>query len=282
MIRADHGRPTSPTLHAPWDHLITGWTAWMRAAHRPVGTIDLRRYHLGRIRRWFEPLHAAELTTQDLAEFIAAHAWQKETARSYRASLRSFYGWAHAVGLVVDDPARALPSITPSRGRPRPTPTSVFQTALAAAGPRERLMLLLAAHAGLRRAEIAHVHTRDVEEDLLGFALRVHGKGDVVRRVPLTDDLARALRAAPPGWVFPSPGGGHLTPAHVGKLVSTLLPEGWTTHTLRHRFASRAYAGSRDLRAVQELLGHSKPETTARYTEVPADDLRKVVLLAVA
>ena len=49
---------------------------------------------------------------------------------------------------------------------------------------------------------------------------------------------------------------GHLSAGRVGELVSELLPDGWTTHTLRHRFASAAYRADRDIRAVQELLGH--------------------------
>ena len=68
-----------------------------------------------------------------------------------------------------------------------------------------------------------------------------------------------------------------MTPAHIGKLVSAALPDGWTCHKLRHRCATVAYHATRDLRAVQELLGHAKPETTARYTQVPADAMRACV-----
>jgi site-specific recombinase XerD len=51
--------------------------------------------------------------------------------------------------------------------------------------------------------------------------------------------------------------------------MSATLPDGITAHQLRHRFATAAYAHQRDLRAVQELLGHASPATTARYTAVP-------------
>jgi site-specific recombinase XerD len=53
---------------------------------------------------------------------------------------------------------------------------------------------------------------------------------------------------------------------------------GHNTHTLRHRFATKAYQGSHDLRAVQELLGHSSPQTTQRYTLVETDALNAAVL----
>jgi site-specific recombinase XerD len=67
---------------------------------------------------------------------------------------------------------------------------------------------------------------------------------------------------------------------NVSKLLSRALGAGWTAHQLRHRFASTAYAAERDLRAVQELLGHSKPETTARYTAIPEGAKRAAVLAA--
>jgi integrase/recombinase XerC len=59
--------------------------------------------------------------------------------------------------------------------------------------------------------------------------------------------------------------------------VARVLPEGFTTHSLRHRFATAAYGVERDLRAVQELLGHAKPETTARYAAVPDGALAAAV-----
>lgn len=84
----------------------------------------------------------------------------------------------------------------------------------------------------------------------------------------------------PAGWVFPGQVGGHLSPAWVGKLVGRRLPAGLGTHTLRHRFASAAYAGTRDLAAVQDLLGHAKPETTRLYVQLPRDAMRQALAAA--
>ncbi|KAA1251740.1 tyrosine-type recombinase/integrase [Mycobacterium simiae] len=58
------------------------------------------------------------------------------------------------------------------------------------------------------------------------------------------------------------------------------LPEHWTAHTLRHRFTTRAYRGSRNLRAVQTLLGHSSVATTERYTAVDDDEIRAAMMAA--
>lgn len=84
------------------------------------------------------------------------------------------------------------------------------------------------------------------------------------------------------GWAFPNGKGSHLSPGHVGRLLSRAMPEGWTAHTLRHRMASTAYAATRDLLAVGAVLGHSRPETTQRYVRLPDDAVRAAVAAASA
>ena len=173
--------------------------------------------------------------------------------------------------------ADELPSVREHRGAPRPTPDLVWREALMAAEPRVALMMRLAAEAGLRRGEVAQVHTRDLIDSVDGTQLLVHGKGGKQRIVPLGDSLAGAIRVQAPadGWVFPNDSGtDHLTAPWVGCLVRDTLPCGWTMHSLRHRFASRAYRGTRNLRAVQILLGHESVGTTQRYTAVDDDELR--------
>jgi integrase len=263
-----------------WDLVIGEWEGWLRAAHRPPTTIKLRSYQLRR----FATNHAGrspwELTLAELAAWLGAHPWKPETMRSYRASLRTFYAWAQLVGYMDRSPASMLPTIRPPRSLPRPAPEEALRQALAGGTERERLMVMLAAYVGLRRGEVARVHSRDIEPDLEAWSLRVVGKGGHERRVPLPPAVALALRSLPPGWAFPGAIDGHLSPEYVGKLVSRLLPAPWTTHTLRHRFATRCYAATRDLVTLQELLGHARIETTRIYTEAPAGALRAAVMSA--
>jgi integrase len=256
-----------------WVTPLEQWGEWMRAADRPSTTRYLRDYQVRR----FAVEHGGQpwaVTTDQLIAWIAGQDWAAETKRSYRAALRSFYAWAHITGRILANPAGLLPTIKPPIRLPRPTPEPVFAAALLAADERIGLMVLLAAREGLRRGEIAQVHTRDLEEDLLGWSLRVHGKGAKERLVPLNDQVSAMLRGAPEGFLFPGQINGHLSAPYVGKLVSAVLGVGWTTHTLRHRFATRTYAGSRDLFAVQTLLGHAKAETTRMYVLIPDESLR--------
>ena len=253
----------------------------MKAAGKPGTTRYLRDYQLRRCANNHPDRSPWTLTTDELLTWLAGHDWAPETLRGYRAALRSFYGWGHAAGRTDNNPAALLPTIRPVHHPPRPAPEDVLLASLREAGDRERLMILLAARQGLRRSDIARVHSADLMLDLLGWSLRVRGKGNKERIVPLGPAVQAVVRSrleeVGSGWLFPSPGGGHLTPAHVGVLVSRLLGPGWTTHTLRHRFATVAYGAERDLLAVQELLGHSKVETTRGYIRFPDAALRAAV-----
>lgn len=262
-----------------WENEIAGWAGWMRAAGRPPSTINLRAYHVRRVGEAHPGRSPWELTVDDLAAWLGSHDWSPETRRSYRASLRTFFGWGHVTGRVAGNPAALLPTVGLPAGKPRPAPDVVYRQALLAAAPRERLMLRLGANVGLRRGEICRVRGDDVELEPAGWSLRVVGKGGRVRIVPLLDDIAAELQAHS-GWVFPGNDGGHLSAAYVGKRMSRLLGPGWTAHTLRHLFAAKAYAHERDIRACQELLGHASVVTTQRYTPVPAGALRAAVQAA--
>lgn len=173
---------------------------------------------------------------------------------------------------------------------PRPAPDAAWLWALEHARPRVELMLRLAAEAGLRRAEVAQVHDDDL--DTIGPRLLVHGKGARDRVIPISESLAGQIAAGPrghtpsdrstSGYLFPNYSGGHLAPITVGLLITDVLPEGWTMHTLRHRFATRAYRATRNLRAVQMLLGHASVATTQRYLAVDDDEIRAAMLGAAA
>jgi integrase len=138
------------------------------------------------------------------------------------------------------------------------------------------MMVRLATELGMRRAEVAQVHARDLVEDLDGWSLVVHGKGARDRLMPMPAALAAAVRtyaSEQGGWLFPGRNDGHLSPRWVGKLVGRAMPEGWTMHKLRHRAAVRVHeAGGRDLAVTQDFLGHASPATTRVY--LPRDDAR--------
>lgn len=141
-------------------------------------------------------------------------------------------------------------------------------------------MLILGSTLGLRIGEIVRVHVDDVEFEVDGPVLRVLGKGNKRRSVPLTDSFAEELVAwcqQHGGWAFPSQRGGHLKFHSASALVNAVLPAPWTAHTLRHRFATRAYAVERDILTLQKLLGHSSVATTMVYAKPPRDSMLRAM-----
>lgn len=271
------------TMSAAWGAALSDWTLFAHCQGWADSTIRTRLDQLRHLARRIGVDDPWQVEPLYLATWFGRQRWAVETRRAHRTTYRGFYGWALATGRVLESPAVALPRVRPAVPRPRPTPDQAYRVALAGAGRRERIMLRLAAETGLRRAEVAQVWpARDLLEDLDGWSLVVHGKGGKDRVVPLPALLAADLRALPAGWAFPGDVDGHLSPRWVGTLVGRLLPEGWTMHSLRHRFADRTHEVERDLVVVQELMGHASIVTTRAYVPVRRDRLRATVEAAAA
>jgi integrase/recombinase XerC len=282
--RPPGGKPRPECAVPPaWAKIIDEYMLSVAAGGAPPTSLTLRRIQLVRMARDLGGVPTDVTADKLVAWFGAKTGWKTETRRNYRACVRGFWRWAYRTKRVPDHLADELPKVREHRGAPRPAPDHAWQAALAAADARTTLMLRLAGETGMRRGEVSLVHTRDLLEGSGGAQLVVHGKGQKERVVPITDSLAVAIRAGAAGhtpgeestgWLFPGDTDGHLSPLWVGQLVVRVLPDGWTMHTLRHRFASRAYRGTRNLRAVQTLLGHSNLSVTERYCAVDDDEIR--------
>lgn len=264
---------------ATWTEASDAYTLHLRAAGRSEGTIRIHTHYLRRIRATAPT--PEDVTTDHLRRLLATRGWSPETRKSCRGVLRTFFAWAHAEGLVPTDPAARLETVTVPEALPHPVPEPVITDVLSRCRERERRMILLGAYAGLRAAEIARVHAEDW--DPWARVLTVVGKGRKERRVPVVHEELRAVLdelARRGGWLFPGRVDGHLSPGTVSHILSGLIPGEWTAHSLRHRFATRAHAGTHDLLAVSRLLGHARPETTRRYVQLEDDALIAAVRAA--
>jgi site-specific recombinase XerD len=244
--------------------LIRKYENYLLSRGRARGTIARRVADIEHLRLWHPDL--LTVTTEDLENRLAGmfvSGLKAEARKNVRASYRVFYSWAHNHGHLVDDPAAALDPIKIPVTVPRLAPDDVTQIALVGAPLRERGMVLLARLACLRLSEFTTLHTRDRERD----ALRIRGKGDKERLVFINDDLMPTLLELEAvnggGYYFPGRFGGHLHPQSAEKIVVRCT--GWNPHSFRHAGATAAYQATHDLRAVQEMLGHSSMETTQRY-----------------
>jgi integrase len=212
-------------------------------------------------------------------------------SHSSRAQLRGALNHAWDVLGRLDGPIRAVRVPPKPRGRCRALEAEAATILERAAWDRADLpglAVLLGLYAGLRRAEIAALRWEDVILDEWGRVtwLRVHGKGDLVADVPVHPALAEALIGwyRRSGYVFAGRYGGRpVAPATIWAYVRQVSTDAGLseipTHVLRHTALAEANDRSGDLRAVQEIARHSRPETTAGYTRVTSQRLRDVVSL---
>jgi len=139
---------------------------------------------------------------------------------------------------------------------------------------------------GLRISEALGLDVRDAPQPGSEAALRVRGKGDKERVVPVLPAVRQAITAwlaqhpepNPDAPLFVGARGARLDPAVAQRSLRNFrrlagLPEHATPHALRHSFATHLLGGGADLRAIQELLGHASLSTTQRYTKVDAASL---------
>jgi len=199
------------------------------------------------------------------------------TVRRKLACLSSFFGFLEDMGHIRGNPAHRLP--LPKVDQPLPVCLSeaeIRRLVTAGDDPLLRALVVLLLTTGLRRAEAVSITLDNV--DLKNGQLLVHGKGAKERIVPLSDpaiaEIQHYLRHRPTtncDRLFVSQSGGPLHPQAVNRLLEGLLERaglegrGITPHKLRHTFATQLIRQGVDVRTVQDLLGHNKLDTTARY-----------------
>lgn len=214
-----------------------------------------------------------QVTGDDLDQWQDSLKVAPSSVRTYTSHVRAFYRWLLDTGRIDRDPTAliAMPKVPP--GSPRPVPLDDFRIALRTARGDLVAMLVLAGYLGLRVGEIAAMRGEDVVREAAGTFLIIHGKGGKERVIPLPDELRKVL--APwlivSGPTFCSSTGRQVTAKVVtaaisGHFRSLGMPH--TAHKLRHRAGTRLLQLTKDLRLVQEILGHANPGTTAIYTKV--------------
>ena len=160
---------------------------------------------------------------------------------------------------------------------------------------RDAALLALLYGCGLRISEALALTAQDFgirlvhQPHLTVDVLRVTGKGNKTRLVPLLTPVARAVETylaamphvlEPADPIFRGVRGGVLQAAVVQRSMRVLrgalgLPETATPHAMRHSFATHLLGNGGDLRVIQELLGHASLSTTQKYTAVDTDSLLK-------
>jgi integrase/recombinase XerC len=232
-----------------------------------------------------------EATAEDLEDWQSGLTVCLSSIQTYTCHVRGFYQWAWEDGRIEANPAEGLPIPVLPRRLPRPIPEEHTMLAMRCATGPVKAWLGLAGWCGLRAGEISRIHRDTLQPAGAGADLLVDGKGGVQRIVPIPPPVLLLMQPymhnRGPLFRRTWSTGRPVTPDDVSAMSSKFihglgLP--YTLHTLRHRFATRLAEQSRDLRLVQDLLGHGSLATTAFYVAwntregaVAVDELAKTL-----
>lgn len=247
--------------------MLAAFATHLTARRRSPATIKLRMVYL---RHLAEEVSLLEATTTDLEALLVSHPeWKPATVNSAISSWSVFYTWAIRTGLTTNNPTIDLERAYIAKRVRDLADDDLIRAALEKATPRNRAILLLGREAGLRRFEIATLHRRN----RVGDWLEIIGKGQRLRRIHLTPNLAAALDAIQgDGYYFPGRIAPHIGTDAVYRAVTHLI--GTAPHSLRRSALTAVYRNSGgDIRMAQEFAGHANPNTTAIYIQVNEDDM---------
>jgi integrase/recombinase XerC len=211
------------------------------------------------------------------------------------ASLRSFLKYLVTTGHLDYNAARLIRAPKKEQRLPDVVGERDVAVALSApdpdsvAGLRDRAVLELLYSSGLRRSELCNINLTDL--DLLQKTVRILGKGNKTRIVPLGEQAIRALEQyrqnrskfgrSEKKAFFLLEDGRRMTPRVVYYITRKYFRGASDVasphpHMLRHSFATHLLDHGAEIRAVQEMLGHASLGTTQRYTHVTVDRLKQV------
>jgi integrase/recombinase XerD len=267
-----------------------------------ANTLGAYRADLLALQRWLAQrdkslIYAARA---DLLAFIAWRAKEgakpRSTARQL-SSFRRFYRFLLREGLIAEDPTLKIDMPKIGRALPQSLSESEVESLLGAPdvsdpiGHRDRTMLEVLYATGLRVSEL--INLRQGQINLNQGVLRVRGKGDRERLIPLGEEAQRWLREFVAGprveillerqteYLFPTRRGDRMTRQAFWHIIKRYAKKAdilarLSPHTLRHAFATHLLNNGADLRVVQMLLGHSDLSTTQIYTHVARERMKEM------
>ena len=219
-----------------------------------------------------------------------------KTLSRMQSTLRNYHQFLLNENITSKNPALRLQSVKEDKKLPVYLTVEEMETLLrtpdaSRAGSRDRAMMELLYASGLRVSEIIDIRMTDLNI-ALGF-IKVRGKGSKERIVPMTDYVGRLLQEYMETHrlellkddhtdaLFITNRGKGFTRQGFWKTIKKYemlsgIGKNITPHTFRHSFATHLIENGADLRAVQEMLGHSDISTTQIYTQISAVKIREM------
>ncbi|HIH85716.1 MAG TPA: tyrosine-type recombinase/integrase [Methanoculleus sp.] len=219
------------------------------------------------------------LVTDFFSYLAERRDYRPRTLHRMISTLSSFYRYLYVQGAVAADPMIGVE-------RPRIKNqelkylkhSQVIRLINTIENERDRLIVRLIYATGVRVSELCSISIEDI--DFEDHTIRVRGKGDKIRTVFVDDEtleeIGRFIGNKIAGPLFPGQQGKHLSPRTVQHIFRQYAPPGITPHKIRHSYASELYRRSKNLRVVQENLGHSSIKTTEIYLHTDIDERKRV------
>lgn len=304
-VRAPASVDEVPILSSEWQRALDALEADLSRRAVALNTAHAYRLDSLQLARWataagIEPGHMQVRSLRRYLATLSEHGQAATTVARKLAGIRALFRVLVALGRRDDNPADLLSAPK----RPQHLPHVLKQREVAALldripattplEQRDRALFELAYAAGLRAEELVSLDLGAVDFD--AETVRVEGKGGKTRLVPVGEhalaQLARYLERARPALLSRGPAEQALFISKSGRRLGTSdvrrrlrvwarsaagqVPglTGAHPHALRHSFATHLLEGGADLRAIQELLGHSTISTTQVYTRVESSRLR--------
>jgi site-specific recombinase XerC len=278
-------------MHATIGEFVTD----LRLAGRTARTIEGHELELKRLARWVEQegIDWQQLDKRKLQQYTRLRADLGFSSRNNMlCSLRVFFRWAVEQSYMAMSPAAGFK--TPTRPKPLPRALTVDQvrrliaflnTQEGRTARRDEALIYTALYAGLRAAELAALQWAaiDFAGGVINIKLSKMGRG---RSIPLHPELCsllanwRTIQALGDQVPVFSLDGQPLAPARPGKICKRIRLESgvpFTTHALRHTFATQTLRRSGNLYAVSKALGHSQVQQTEIYLVADIESTRGAV-----
>ena len=258
---------------------------------------DLKRYQAFLEDRGIQDYSAVD--TELIISFLKLLKEEGKSAKTItrmQSTLRNYHQFLLNEDVVKSNPAIRLHTVKEDKKLPVYLTVGEMETLLrtpddSTAGTRDRAMMELLYASGLRVSEVIDIKTTDLNADM-GF-IRVRGKGSKERIVPMTDHVGRLLTSYIANErlillkdddvdaLFITNRGKGFTRQGLWKTIKKYemlsgIGKNITPHTFRHSFATHLIENGADLRAVQEMLGHSDISTTQIYTQISAVKIREM------
>ncbi len=274
-------------------------------------TIEGRRYALKQFILWAHEreLREPDEITKPILESYQRHlwAWRKangnplsiSSQRGKLGTIKNYFQWMTKQNILPANPASEIELPRPEKRLPEEALTLAQINAVLAVpdvsdplGVRDRAILETFYSTAIRRSELARLEMTNLNQERGTIQIR-QGKGRKDRVVPVGETaiawLVRYLEEVRPRLVlsarekalFLTSYGEAFNPDVISRMVSTFIKKakidrGGSCHLIRHTCATHMHDNGADIRFVQQLLGHEKLETTAIYTEVSIEQLRRV------